>query len=146
KSYLAAFPDKIAMPLDLAYEADGQRREISIEQLPANYMFKDIGQKTIAEYQRIITEAGTLFVNGPAGVYEEKLFEEGTRAIWKAIASARGYSVIGGGDTVSAAANFVDLKDINYVCTAGGAMVQYLSGKKLPLIAAMEKAHDRDSK
>jgi phosphoglycerate kinase len=81
-------------------------------------------------------------VNGPAGVYEEKLFEDGTRAIWKAIAGARGYSVIGGGDTVSAAAKFVELKDIDYVCTAGGAMVRYLSGKKLPLIAAMEKAHD----
>jgi phosphoglycerate kinase len=143
KSYLAAFPGKIAMPLDLAYEAGGERREIAIEDLPAEHMYKDIGRKTIAEYQRIINDAGTLFVNGPAGVYEEKLFEDGTRSIWKAIAAAPGYSVIGGGDTVSAAAKFVDLKDINYVCTAGGAMVRYLSGKKLPLIAAMEKAHDR---
>ncbi len=146
KSYLEAFPGKVAVPADLAYEANGERREISIEELPSNYMYKDIGRKTIAEYQRLIGEAGALFVNGPAGVYEEKLFEEGTRAIWKAIAAARGYSVIGGGDTVSAAARFVELKDINYVCTAGGAMVQYLSGKKLPLIAAMEKAYDRDSK
>jgi phosphoglycerate kinase len=143
KSYLDTFPGKIAMPSDLAYEANGERREIAIQDLPSTHMYKDIGGKTIAEYQRIITEAGTLFVNGPAGVYEEKLFEEGTRAIWKAIAAARGYSVIGGGDTVSAAAKFVDLKDINYVCTAGGAMVQYLSGKKLPLIAAMEKAFER---
>jgi phosphoglycerate kinase len=142
KSYLDTFPGKIAMPSDLAYEANGERREIAIQDLPS-HMYKDIGGKTIAEYQRIITEAGTLFVNGPAGVYEEKLFEEGTRAIWKAIAAARGYSVIGGGDTVSAAAKFVDLKDINYVCTAGGAMVQYLSNKKLPLIAAMEKAFER---
>ena len=131
------------MPSDLAYEANGERREIAIQDLPSTHTYKDIGGKTIAEYQRIITEAGTLFVNGPAGVYEEKLFEEGTRAIWKAIAAARGYSVIGGGDTVSAAAKFVDLKDINYVCTAGGAMVQYLSNKKLPLIAAMEKALER---
>ena len=143
KSYLDTFPGKIAIPSDLAYEANGERREIAIQDLPSTHMYKDIGGKTIAEYQRIITEAGTLFVNGPAGVYEEKLFEEGTRAIWKAIAAARGYSVIGGGDTVSAAAKFVDLKDINYVCTAGGAMVQYLSGKKLPLIAAMEKAFER---
>jgi len=143
KSYLDTFPGKIAIPSDLAYEANGERREIAIQDLPSTHMYKDIGGKTIAEYQRIITEAGTLFVNGPAGVYEEKMFEEGTRAIWKAIAAARGYSVIGGGDTVSAAAKFVDLKDINYVCTAGGAMVQYLSGKKLPLIAAMEKAFER---
>lgn len=145
KSYLATFGDKIAMPRDLAYAADGERREISIEKLPAEYMYKDIGRKTIAEYERMISEAATLFVNGPAGVYEETLFEDGTRAIWKAIASASGYSVIGGGDTVAAASKFIDLSDINYVCTAGGAMVRYLSGKKLPLIAAMEKAHDRDS-
>jgi len=143
KSYLDTFPGKIAMPSDLAYEANGERREIAIQDLPSTHMYKDIGRDTITEYQRVIREAGTLFVNGPAGVYEEKLFEEGTRAIWKAIAAARGYSVIGGGDTVSAAAKFVDLKDINYVCTAGGAMVQYLSGKKLPLIAAMEKAFER---
>jgi phosphoglycerate kinase len=145
KSYLESFPGKVEMPLDLAYEEGGERREISIDQLPSKYMYKDIGRKTIAQYQRIIGEAGTLFVNGPAGVYEEKLFEDGTRAIWKAIAAARGYSVIGGGDTVSAAAKFVELKDVDYVCTAGGAMVRYLSGKKLPLIAAMEKAYDRDS-
>jgi phosphoglycerate kinase len=143
KSYLDTFPGKIAMPSDLAYEASGERREIAIQDLPSTHMYKDIGRDTITEYQRVIREAGTLFVNGPAGVYEEKMFEEGTRAIWKAIAAARGYSVIGGGDTVSAAAKFVDLKDINYVCTAGGAMVQYLSNKKLPLIAAMEKAFER---
>ena len=82
------FPAKIAMPVDLAFETSGERREISIEELPSGNMYKDIGRKTIAEYQRIIGEAGTLFVNGPAGVYEEKLFEEGTRAIWKAIAAS----------------------------------------------------------
>ena len=52
--------------------------------------------------------------------------------------------VIGGGDTVTAAEKFLDLKDIDYICTAGGAMVRYLSGKKLPLIEAMEKAYARD--
>ncbi len=146
KSYLAAFPGKIEVPRDLAYAADGERREISIEELPASHMYKDIGRRTIAEYQRIISDAGTIFVNGPAGVYEESLYEEGTRAIWKAIAAAPGYSVIGGGDTVAAAAKFIDLADIDYVCTAGGAMVRYLSGKTLPLIAAMEKASERDSR
>jgi phosphoglycerate kinase len=132
--------------MDLAYAAGGERREISIEELPASHMYKDIGRRTIAEYQGIISEAGTIFVNGPAGVYEESLYEEGTRAIWKAIAAASGYSVIGGGDTVAAAAKFIDLADIDYVCTAGGAMVRYLSGKTLPLIAAMEKAYERDSR
>ena len=101
----------------------------------------DIGTKTIAEFEKAISEAKTLFVNGPPGVYENPLFENGTKAIWNAIAAAEGYSVIGGGDTVTAASRFTDLNKINYVCTAGGAMVRYLSGKKLPLMVAMEKAN-----
>ena len=59
------------------------------------------------------------------------------------IATADGYSVIGGGDTVTAATKYVDLRDISYVCTAGGAMVRFLSGKKLPLMVAMDNAYAR---
>ncbi len=146
ENYLKDFGDKIEMPSDLAYEEDGKRCEISVENLPAEKMFMDIGAKTIAAYEGIIRGAGTLFVNGPPGVYENELFENGTKAIWNAIAAADGYSVIGGGDTVTAAAKYVDLNDINYVCTAGGAMVRFLSGKKLPLMVAMDNAYARDRK
>jgi phosphoglycerate kinase len=145
KSYLADFGDKISFPSDLAFEADGARQEVAIEDLPAEQMFMDVGAGTIAAYAQTIAEAKTLFVNGPPGAYENELFEEGTRSLWNAIAASDGYSVIGGGDTVTAATKFVDLDRINYVCTAGGAMVRFLSGKKLPLIAAMEEAYDRDS-
>lgn len=145
-SYLAEFGDKISYPSDLAYAADGSRHEISVEDLPAEQMFMDIGAKTIADYRRIVADAKTIFVNGPPGVYEDEMFEDGTREIWNAIASATGYSVIGGGDTVTAAAKYVNLDKIDYVCTAGGAMVRFLSGKKLPLIAAMEGAYKRDSR
>ena len=62
-----------------------------------------------------------------------------------AVASAKGFTVIGGGDTVTAATKYIDLKNIDYICTGGGAMVQYLSGKQLPLINALEKAFKRDS-
>lgn len=140
ESYLRDFGDKILYPLDLAYEENGVRKEIAVGDLPAEHVFMDIGSSTIAAFEKTIAEARTLFVNGPPGVYENVLFENGTKALWNAIAAAPGYSVIGGGDTVTAAAKFIDLGDINYVCTAGGAMVRYLSGKKLPLIAAMEKA------
>jgi phosphoglycerate kinase len=143
-AYLKDYGDRIRVPSDLAYAVDGTRHEISVTDLPAEQMFMDIGRRTIADYEAAIGAAKTLFVNGPPGVYENPLFEEGTRTIWKAIAAAPGYSVIGGGDTVTAAAKYVDLKDINYVCTAGGAMVRYLSGKRLPLIEAMEKACERD--
>lgn len=143
KEYLRDYPDKLVLPLDLAYEQDGRRVEVGIEQLPVDAMFPDIGRQTIELFKREIARAGTIFVNGPAGVYENPLFAEGTRELWTAIAAAKGYSVVGGGDSVSATEKFVDPRQINYICTAGGAMVRFLSGDKLPLIAAMEKAYLR---
>lgn len=140
KEYLTDYPDKIAVPLDLAFLKEGERIEVSAEELPIEELFMDIGGKTINSYMKIMKTAGTIFANGPSGVYEDKLFERGTREIFNAIANAKGYTVIGGGDTVSAASRFCDLSKFNYVSTAGGAMVRYLSGKKLPLITAMEKA------
>lgn len=139
KDYLARFGDRIIFPQDLAYELEGKRAEIAIEKLPAEALFADMGSKTIEIFKRELQSAGTIFVNGPAGIYENPLFENGTREIWKAIAEAKGYSVIGGGDTVSAAQKFIDISKINYVCTAGGAMVRFLSGVEMPLITAMKK-------
>lgn len=147
REMLLDFPDRIEVPSDLAYEDLGQRINVDISQLPLDdKMFLDIGDDTITRYDSVIRTAGTIFVNGPAGVYENPLFEKGTQSLWTSIAAAPGYSVIGGGDTVSAAGKYIDLKKINYVCTAGGAMVRFLSGKKLPLIEAMETAFERDGK
>ena len=143
KEYLQNYKDKIEVPVDLAYEKNGKRIEISVESLPMEEMNMDIGLETIEKYKRILSEAGTIFLNGPAGVYEKKIFETGTREILNAVADAPGYTVIGGGDTVSAASKFIDIKKVSYICTAGGAMIRFLSGKKLPLIEAMEKAYDK---
>ncbi|MCG8572459.1 MAG: phosphoglycerate kinase [Spirochaetes bacterium] len=140
KEYLRDYPEKIILPEDFAYEAQGQRCEININQLPVDQMYMDIGEATISKYQAIIADAGTIFVNGPAGAFENPLFEKGTKDIWTAIASAKGYSVVGGGDSVSAAQKFCQTQDFGYICTAGGAMVRFLSGVKLPLIEAMKKA------
>jgi len=142
KEYLKSYPEKIVYPVDLAYEKDGKRYEIPAEELPEE-LYLDIGSGTVEAFKEELRKAGTIFVNGPAGVYENKLFEYGTKEIWNAIAASKGYSVIGGGDTVSAAGRFTDIRKIDYVCTAGGAMVRFLSGKKLPLIEAMKKAYDK---
>ncbi len=145
KGYLADYPEKIFIPSDVAVEVDRKRVEFSVTDLPVAQGIMDIGPATVAAYAEHIATAKTLFVNGPAGVYELDDFAFGTRENWKAIAASEAYSVIGGGDTVTAAAKFIDMdNDISYVCTAGGAMVQYLSGAKLPLIQAMEKAYLRD--
>ena len=138
KELLKNYGDKFVLPVDFAYECNGERKEISLEELPNDVaMLLDVGSKSVSIFEEVIQSAGTIFVNGPAGVYENEMFAYGTDKIWNAIAKSSAYSVIGGGDTVTAASKFIDLKDVSYVCTAGGAMVRFLSGKKLPLIEAM---------
>lgn len=144
KEYLKTYPDKIFMPIDVAYNNNGERAELDIADMPLDTLYPDVGHKTVAKYAEILSTAGTIFANGPAGVYEDPMFEYGTKAVWQAIADSPAYSVIGGGDTISSATKFIDLKQISYVCTGGGAMVRFMSGKKMPLIAAMEKAYERD--
>ncbi len=150
KELLAAWGDKFVLPVDLAYEADGKRAEVAVAALPTAFsdgaLFPDVGDKTIALFKEKIAAAGSVFVNGPAGMYDDPKWETGTREIWKAIADAKGYTVVGGGDTINAAAKFTDLAKYSYVCTGGGALVRFLAGKRLPLIEAMEKAYDRDLK
>ena len=146
RDYLKSFPGKVMMPLDVAIEKDGRREEIDISAMPQDTLYPDIGAKTISAYRNVLMGAKTIFANGPAGVYENPLFQTGTREIWQAIADSPAYSVIGGGDTVSSATKFIDLSKISYVCTGGGAMVRFMSGKKMPLITAMEKAYARDCK
>lgn len=139
EKYLWDYPDKILFPWDLAYEKSSKREEIFVNRLPQEEMFMDIGEETIRRYGEEIKKAATIFVNGPAGAYENPIFEKGTREILGYIAEAKGYSVIGGGDTVAAAQKLVGTQGIDYVSTAGGAMVQYMSGKELPLLKAMMK-------
>lgn len=138
KELLKKYGDSFILPLDLAYEVNGERKEISINALPLDSaMFLDIGEETVKTFEDLIEKAGTVFVNGPMGVYENPTFSKGTKRVWTALAETKAYTVIGGGDTVSAAAKLIDTKKIDYVCTAGGAMVRFLSGQELPLISAM---------
>ena len=85
----------------------------------------------------MIAVAGTVFVNGPAGVFEQPQSEYGTRAIWEAMAQSAAFGAIGGGDSVTAMNRFGLGGRFDYVCTAGGAMVQFLSGKPMPVIEAL---------
>lgn len=137
RELLDKYNDKFILPVDLAYEKDGVRQEIIINNLPKDEMFTDVGHKTVDLFAKYLNNAKTIFANGPAGVYESELSSYGTDKIWNAIASSKAYTIIGGGDTVTAATKFVDLEKIDYICTAGGAMVRFLSGKRLPLIDAM---------
>lgn len=142
RELLATFGDKILSPVDFAVD-DGGRRELKLEDLPVPHLLVDIGEETIARYTRVIQGAATIFVNGPAGVYEKPVSAKGTERLWNAIADAPGYSVIGGGDSVAAGAKFGVLERMGYVCTSGGGMVRFLSGQELPVITALRRAAQR---
>ena len=142
RSLLEAYGERIFYPSDFAVDRGG-RVEIGVEELPAAEMLVDIGSETVARYVAEIEQAATIFVNGPAGVYEQPLSAEGTRALWSAVADAPGYSVIGGGDSVAAAGRFGVRERMGYVCTAGGGMVRFLSGQELPVVEALRRAARR---
>ncbi len=138
KNILSNFQDKIILPLDFAYVSEGKRVEVLKEDLPINYLISDIGSKTISLYKEEISKAKTIFINGPAGIFEKPETETGTKEIWLSAANSQAYSVIGGGDSISAV-NKYNLKDkFSYVCTGGGAMVRFLSGEELPVVKALK--------
>jgi len=142
RELLDRYKDKILYPVDFAVD-DGGRAEITLENLPAEHLLVDIGEQTITRYIQIIQGAATIFVNGPAGIYEKAPSSLGTERLWTAIADAPGYSVIGGGDSIAAAAKFNVLDRLGYVCTSGGGMVRFLSGQELPVVEALRRAARR---
>jgi phosphoglycerate kinase len=143
KQYLAEHRDKIAYPSDIAIESDGARTNVDLAALNDEMMISDIGDQTIADFSKSIAGAKTILVNGPPGIYENDLFEKGTKTLWNAVADAEGFSVVGGGDSVTSFARYVDMAKLNYVSTAGGALIRYLSGVQLPLIKAMSRTSNQ---
>jgi phosphoglycerate kinase len=133
---LERHPDRIALPADVATADGGERRELEVGALPAESLLLDVGATTIAAYEAEIAGAGTVFVNGPAGAYEQAGADLGTRRLWAAVAAAPGMTAIGGGDTVASATGFVDLDQIDFVSTGGGALIRFVSGQPLPLFDA----------
>jgi phosphoglycerate kinase len=143
KALLAEHGERIVLPADLACVKDGARVEVAVVELPADEPLVDIGHRAVEEYRAMIAAAGTVFVNGPAGVFEQPVTEYGTRAIWEAMAQSAAFSALGGGDSVAAMNRFGLAGRFDYVCTAGGAMVQFLSGKPLPVIEALKDSAAR---
>jgi len=125
--------DKVYIPVDLAVEDNGKRKEIDVDELPINLPIKDIGSKTIEEYTKIINSLGTVFANGPAGVFEKPDFSLGTLSVFKAMSSSPAYSVVGGGDT-SAAVRKLGLNGFDHVSSGGGALLNLLAGKPAPAL------------
>jgi len=139
QQYLAEHRDKIAYPRDVAIELNGARKNVDTNSLSDDMMIGDIGDQTIEEFRALIAAAKTILINGPPGIYENEVFEKGTQSLWTAVADATGFTVVGGGDSVTSFARYVDMSNLDYVSTAGGALIRYLSGVQLPLIEAMSR-------
>ena len=135
---------KIHLPKDSIiadkFDANASTKTCDNTSIPAGWMGLDIGPKAIADFTAVISQSRTILWNGPMGVFEMQKFQSGTKAVAKAIAAATekgAFSLVGGGDSVSAVNQFGFNDMVSYVSTGGGAMLEYFEGKELPGIAAV---------
>ncbi len=134
---------EVLLPTDVVVTDDldnpGRVETVAADRIPAGTKAVDIGPRTRKAFAEAVGRAGTLFWNGPLGVFEKPPFDAGTREVAQALANCPGFSVIGGGETV-AAANQAGVTDkIGHVSTGGGASLELLAGKELPGVAILEK-------
>jgi len=126
---------KITLPIDFGVTKtidSHARNDIQLSQFSDDDIGVDIGKETVNIFQEILSKSRTIFWNGPMGVFEVDKFSYGTKEITKAIAEMEVYSIVGGGDSVSAINKFSSLEKFNHVSTGGGASLEYLEGKALP--------------
>lgn len=133
---------EIPVPVDVvvapAFAADAPATVKAVDAVEAGDMILDIGPETATRYARMIEKAGTVVWNGPVGVFEFKAFERGTETVAHAIAASSAFSIAGGGDTLAAVDKFGIEKDVSYISTGGGAFLEFLEGKTLPAVAALQ--------
>ena len=132
----------VPIPVDVvcakAFAADAQATVKDAKDVAADDMILDIGPRTAAQLAEQLKAAGTIVWNGPVGVFEYDQFAGGTKAIAEAIAASKAFSIAGGGDTLAAIAKFGITDKVGYISTGGGAFLEFLEGKELPAVAALE--------
>jgi phosphoglycerate kinase len=135
---------RLLVPNDLVIgdrlAADATHRVLDGVEVPAGWMGLDIGPKTAERYAEVIASAGTVFWNGPMGAFELEPFAAGTRAVAEAVASARGLTVVGGGDSAAALAQFGLEHAVDHLSTGGGATLELVEGRTLPGVQALDGA------
>ena len=145
-SLIGEYPDVFSTPVDIAVNKDGKRVEIDVRELAKDDEIFDIGTKTVEHYSKMISGAGTIFMSGPAGYFEKESFQFGTKSMLEAIAESMATSIISGGHLTSALRKYKLTEKVNHISTAGGALVRYLTGQKLPMIKCLEDAAERHPK
>jgi phosphoglycerate kinase len=133
--------DKVFLPVDVvaasAFEADADTKVVPADEVPEGWLGLDVGPKTREAFGATIAAAGTVFWNGPMGVFEWPRFAAGTEAVARAVASSEGHTVVGGGDSVRAVQELGLADRIGWVSTGGGASLEFLEGKELPGVVAI---------
>lgn len=142
KEILDRYPDKIVLPVDInvtkEFLNDAPSRVTAIDDIKNDEMGLDIGPKTIEDFSDILKNAKVVFWNGPLGVYEFSNFTKGTKSILECAASIDAKVILGGGDIVAASAELGYKDKVTHASTGGGATLEYMEGKELPGIAAID--------
>jgi phosphoglycerate kinase len=121
-------------------DADTEVRELDGVEVPDGWMGLDIGPRTADAYAEAIAAAGSVFWNGPVGAFELPPFAAGTRTVAEAVAQAPGFTVVGGGDSAAAVAQFGLADRVDWLSTGGGASLELMEGKSLPGVEALMDA------
>ncbi|AVO31771.1 phosphoglycerate kinase [Stenotrophomonas maltophilia] len=132
----------IPLPVDVVtakqFMPDAVAEVKAVDAVAEDDLILDIGPQTAAQYAQLIGKAGTVVWNGPVGVFEFEAFSKGTEALARAIASSNAFSIAGGGDTLAAVDKFDIAQQVSYISTGGGAFLEFLEGKTLPAVAALD--------
>ena len=140
---IGEYPDVFATPVDIAIDKDGERVEMDVREMGKGDKIFDLGPKTVEYYSKLIAGAGTVFISGPAGFFEKENFSYGTKSLLTAVANSMATTIVSGGHLTTALKQQGLAEKINHISTAGGALVLYLTGEKLPMIKALEDARTK---
>lgn len=143
KELYLKYPGIIKVPNDLAYVKDGKRCEAVVGNVPEDITATDIGSATAKLYSNIIKESRTVFINGPMGIFEAEETELGTKTVWNALGETEAYTVVGGGDSITATNKYGLTEKMSYICTGGGALIRFLTGEELPVVKALRHAAEK---
>jgi phosphoglycerate kinase len=143
KKLLADYGDKLVLPVDCTvaaeFKAEVEAKEVRVDQVPTGWMILDIGPATVAHFRNKLAGAKTVVWNGPMGVFEFPPFAKGTFAVAEALANLPGATtIIGGGDSAAATEQSGLADKISHISTGGGASLEFLEGKTLPGVAALD--------
>ncbi len=141
RSVSVPLPEDVVVAKEFAETATATIK--SVKEVADDDMILDIGPLTAAKFANLIKSSKTILWNGPVGVFEFDQFGEGTKTLAQAIASSNGFSIAGGGDTLAAIDKYGVAEQISYISTGGGAFLEFVEGKKLPAVEALEEAAKR---